>query len=74
MDTTEIPAGCSLMGLVCVLSLALLLPACGPRSGRGEARERAYRANNFGVAIPKHEGEPPVTRYAHAPQVFHFAL
>ncbi len=25
-------------------------PACGPGSGRGEARERAYRANNTGVA------------------------
>ena len=25
-------------------------PACGRRSGRGEARERAYRANNSGVA------------------------
>jgi len=30
--------------------LALMHSACGPGSGRGEARERAYRANNLGVA------------------------
>ncbi|MBI3494251.1 MAG: VCBS repeat-containing protein [Acidobacteria bacterium] len=33
-----------------VVSLALIHPACGRGLARGEARERAYRANNLGVA------------------------
>lgn len=40
----------SLVSFVSLLSLVLIHPACGRRSGGGDARERAYRANNLGVA------------------------
>ena len=35
---------------VLLVSLGLIQPACGGRSGHDDARERAYRANNLGVA------------------------
>src|SRR5450759_1050322 len=48
MHTKGILTGVALVSLVCVVMVSH--PACGRRSGRGEARERAYRANNSGVA------------------------
>ena len=50
MDTKAIRARLSLVSLVSLVSMVLIQPACGRQSGRGDARERAYRANNFGVA------------------------
>ena len=54
---------------VALLSIAILLqPACTRQSGPGDERERAYRANNLGVALLEQ------FQYAEAARAFREAL
>ena len=66
MRTKGILPGSALVVLVCLVMASH--PACGRRSARGDARERAYRANNIGVALLEQ------FNYAEAARAFRDAL